>query len=1419
MATTSAGFGLEEISSRLNANGRNKRIPKTVEESQQMQESEDILRYGGSGKGRKFLYGVASAIVGEDNAKKISAKYGNREEQEKAFKNIYGEEKKPSRKKTTEQIPKSELKEYLEELKKALGDIAEIKDIVERIEKRVSPRDVTVGKGAQAQTYRFDPLAPLEKQVTEVNESGLAGSFAGKKETATVLSKAAYFGNQDLIAKKEKEDAKKGTIQQPEEKKKGKKVERKTTTKQTVEQVSATETKKIITEIKQQFKITNKLIRDTAKQKQTKIAQIKPQQITPQAGNSKFNTLEEYDEYQNKLSDAKDTLKYGGAGFGKKLIYGFRQGILGTKYADKKARENAVSEKREEAARLLNPSAFQPTQATTQTQVGAVQATNSQVVNNNTTTENKIDTIVQSTKDIPTVKDGVDRIEKRVSPRDITVGKGGDAQTFRFDPLAPEGKQVAEVKESGLAGSIASKEGGGRSDYEKVLSKAAYLGNQDLIDKKEQQNKVENPLSETPIAAPITPTQVAPVLPPPLPIQRTNDNQVPEQNEPQQIAAEITPEIKPTAQNEIPNIESVVSNQTSSDIKTAEIETKLNQVVDSTKQIPEIGDAVGRVEKRVSPRDITVGKGEDAQTYRFDPLAPEGKQVTEVKESGLAGSFAGQKEEADVLSKAAYLGNQDMVSKKSQQDLRKQEQNVSEVFESKVQAAPQTVVPSVETAIPLTPQVQPSQQIPSKETDEQLEQRQTENRQKTNKLFDEIKQQIIETKKLIVSTKTITKQSGTNPQDKPKFASVEEKDKYDEEVQNAKDVMQYGGTSFTKKFAYGFKAGILGEKFAKKSAAKNANKEEREKAFRLLNPDKVKPAEEKTPPPLPNSGENQTPQTAPDVKPTDATTVPNMETAQSAQQTSSPELEKKVDQVIQSTKDIPTVKDGVDRIEKRVSPRDVTVGKGDDAQTYKFDPLAPQGKQVTEITEAGLAGKFAGKKEEASVLSKAAYFGNQDLVAKKEQEDSRKAQEVSEVPQTSSNILQPTDSSIPATTLMSASSTTIPSVQNTESNTEGAQATNIVAVQKEKAESEKEDREKVIGKLDEIEKKIDKLLSEEGENEGGGFDLDIGRRGLGRAGRVLGRAGRAVGRGARALGRGAASVGRGALSAARAAGPALGRVATTAARFLGPAAAVAGAGYTGYQVGEAIDTGVEKLTGRGISDRLASGVGAITGSNEEQEQAVRSGESSFADIQKRKNERLKGTGYEFVAPGKYKGPDGKIVSSKELPANVQALAAPGAMPNAQGVVEGKIQRPGIVPAAPAAATSTPAVEPTEPATPAEASKPETTPPQPQARSQTPTVAAAAPAMGALGSQSKDKQQEEKITKLTSENAVLRSQQTTAMRRAAKVPRANPPPPPQQKKEKREDVTVIQIRNVEQSVATYTASIFDHPVVHPGIYKM
>ena len=90
------------------------------------------------------------------------------------------------------------------------------------------------------------------------------------------------------------------------------------------------------------------------------------------------------------------------------------------------------------------------------------------------------DTINQAIEDINEISQEIGKIEpdvkaikERISPRDITVGKGNDAQTYRYDPLAPQGKQV---RDPSAGARFASKEGGARSDYEKVLNKAAFLG-------------------------------------------------------------------------------------------------------------------------------------------------------------------------------------------------------------------------------------------------------------------------------------------------------------------------------------------------------------------------------------------------------------------------------------------------------------------------------------------------------------------------------------------------------------------------------------------------------------------------------------------------------------------------------------------------------------------------------------------------------------------------------------------------------------------------------------------------------------------------------------------------------------------------------------------------------------------------------
>ncbi len=71
----------------------------------------------------------------------------------------------------------------------------------------------------------------------------------------------------------------------------------------------------------------------------------------------------------------------------------------------------------------------------------------------------------------------------------------------------------------------------------------------------------------------------------------------------------------------------------------------------------------------------------------------------------------------------------------------------------------------------------------------------------------------------------------------------------------------------------------------------------------------------------------------------------------------------------------------VDLIVSRISPTNLTVGKGKNKQTYRYDPLAPQGSQITALTASGKAGRFASKKEQAAVLSKAAYLGSPQAMA------------------------------------------------------------------------------------------------------------------------------------------------------------------------------------------------------------------------------------------------------------------------------------------------------------------------------------------------------------------------------------------------------------------------------------------------------
>lgn len=82
-----------------------------------------------------------------------------------------------------------------------------------------------------------------------------------------------------------------------------------------------------------------------------------------------------------------------------------------------------------------------------------------------------------------------------------------------------------------------------------------------------------------------------------------------------------------------------------------------HKVEDVSEEIEKLSDKVNQIYDRISVKDITVGKGKDAQTYRYDPLSPQGKQVKEISTSGKAAGFASKSVANRVLTAASYLGS------------------------------------------------------------------------------------------------------------------------------------------------------------------------------------------------------------------------------------------------------------------------------------------------------------------------------------------------------------------------------------------------------------------------------------------------------------------------------------------------------------------------------------------------------------------------------------------------------------------------------------------------------------------------------------------------------------------------------------------------------------------------------------------
>ena len=685
-----------------------------------------------------------------------------------------------------------------------------------------------------------------------------------------------------------------------------------------------------------------------------------------------------------------------------------------------------------------------------------------------------------------------------------------------------------------------------------------------------------------------------------------------------------------------------------------------------------------------------------------------------------------------------------------------------------------------------------------------------------------------------IGLKNISSQLDTNPGVRP-AAAAKGSESFDEfstrldQIEKAQDVMRYGGTSGGRKLLFGATSSIVGEKNAEKIARKFGNKQQQEEAFQTLYGNQRDKNQ--------SGGSDAAALQQQSEKINKKLESTKKSINSKTERVVKAELKKVIDQVKEALKDIPELQETIDRIEKRLSPRDLTVGKGENAQTFRFDPLAPEGKQVTEVQESGLAGGIASKEGANSdyqkVLSKAAFLGNQDLVAKKEQQDARKINDSLELTSkpsgqkldkideaTAKGLVEQIKKELQDEGLLLIASKKEPTggaPQGGGDQQDPNRPKNFEEYSKRKDEIEKAQdvmrygskskfkkllfgaTKMVVGEKNSL--KIARKFGDKDQQEAAFQTLNGGANpktsevtpNNDTSGQQLaeqGAAQAAAAQSTEASGEDRQMMidkldkilekledmedGKGGLLKALLGGlmgsllGGIGKMLGPLLRLAGPIAAVAGAGAAGYAVGKGIDAGTEALTGRAASDWAASGVGAVTGQNAAGNAAAKAGESTFAQRAATTNSKLKGTGYELVAPGKYKGPDGKVVSKNELPAEVQQKIKPGAYPDAQGVVRGKIERPAPTP----------------------------------------------------------NRQEQQVAPLSSENASLKEDKPAQVSVVNTQPQGELPKMMRAgfdavlgKLNKSTEPEYILVRNDETSVSTYVASIFDHPVVHPGIYKM
>lgn len=292
--------------------------------------AESTLKYGG-GFGRKILYAGTKAITGERAADAISQLFRNRSATEEAYQTLVGSKDEGSDKKESTKLKRieSSISETNTNIDELQNQNTEILNILEDISKKLSPKDITVGKGEAAQTFRYDPLAPEGRKVTVVTASGKAGRFASKKESFSVLSKAAYLSN--IMPMGSREPVLKKLPNSP------------------------------------------KVIRAAIEDARNFDAPARKIRREPE-------TYEELLGATKRMTQAEKTLRYGGKGLGRRALFGITKGLVGEETALKIATLGRNKKQTEEAFQtiknrgLLQAETPNPMMGKTKTQLSAAEA-------------------------------------------------------------------------------------------------------------------------------------------------------------------------------------------------------------------------------------------------------------------------------------------------------------------------------------------------------------------------------------------------------------------------------------------------------------------------------------------------------------------------------------------------------------------------------------------------------------------------------------------------------------------------------------------------------------------------------------------------------------------------------------------------------------------------------------------------------------------------------------------------------------------------------------------------------------------------------------------------------------------------------------------------------------------------------------